>query len=248
MCLVVRVVLYAEGPGETFGLDEHWSAANTTLGIMPPPGEALPEEVLGAGHLLMRRIICDRSRVPPGAIRFDAPLRTRGRVPRGSDLLDKEVLPQLLVWPRDRHRPDLAIVLVDRDGRVDRRSTLEQIAVPHPKIPCVVAVAREEFETWLVADMKAVKNMTGGTSVDLPGTIENRQPREVKRLLKGWLADRLDQDEIPHGRRQGATRRLRRDLAAVCDLAVLADRCPSFETLQEHLENVMKQLASDVST
>jgi hypothetical protein len=43
----LRVVLYAEGAGETRG----------AVSLLPAPGEVLGEEWLGPGHLLIRRAI-----------------------------------------------------------------------------------------------------------------------------------------------------------------------------------------------
>ncbi len=111
----MRVVLYAEGPGELVG--------DPAFGAQPPtPGERIDEDLLGAAHVLIRRsIVSQREGVPEQAIQYVGPLRPEGHVLRGSDLLKKERLRQALNWPPNQRRPDLAVVLIDADGRLPCR-------------------------------------------------------------------------------------------------------------------------------
>src|SRR5581483_11436552 len=122
---------------------------------LPPPTELLGEDHRGPAHELIRRCVARDAAVPLPAVLFQCPLRARGRHPKGSDLLDRRTLRQLLTWPAPHRRPDLAIVLVDQDGAPDRRMTLRQltegISLPH-----VIAVAIQEFDAWLIADHGAV--------------------------------------------------------------------------------------------
>lgn len=96
-------VLYAEGSGELLG----------SITRLPPVGEALPAEAWGPAHELIARLGHDVSPVMPVDWRFDSPKRFRGRLARGSDLLNERALRELLSWPKPHQQPGLAIVLVD---------------------------------------------------------------------------------------------------------------------------------------
>src|SRR5690348_4793988 len=103
----LRVVVYAEGPGGGF------------RGLPPEPGRPLTSEWLGAAHVFVRRCL-ETEGIPSGAIRFDSPLRTRGRIARGGDLEHAPTLRRLLTWIDAALRPDLAVVLTDADGDAGR--------------------------------------------------------------------------------------------------------------------------------
>jgi hypothetical protein len=91
----LRVVLYAEGGGETGG-----------AGPPPAPCTPLQEGDLGAGHILLRRCLEVAKKLPAAAVHFEAPLRTRrATVARGTALLDKQTLRQLFTWPLAETRP-----------------------------------------------------------------------------------------------------------------------------------------------
>src|SRR5580704_10360316 len=111
---MLRVVLYAEGAGETLG----------PTSALPAPGRPLEEGMLGGGHVLIRRTLGQARSIPDGEILFESPLRTRGRVARGSDLIDRRTVRQLLTWPDPNLRPDLVVVLVDRDEDKQRKNRL----------------------------------------------------------------------------------------------------------------------------
>src|SRR5882672_1918227 len=111
-----RIVLHAEGAGETLGSITH----------LPPVGAELHEEMLGPAHLLVRRAASETWAVEATDIRFDAPQRFKARVPRGSDLHSEQKLRQLLTWVFPIQQPDLAIVLVDADGDLQRGNRLRQ--------------------------------------------------------------------------------------------------------------------------
>src|SRR5205807_185062 len=92
----LRVVLYAEGPGEMDGLEAIPLAA----------GEPIDEDGLGAGHLVVRNAIVSASRVPEGAVLFEEPLRLPTRRARGSDLHSPKNLARLLTWLSPARRPN----------------------------------------------------------------------------------------------------------------------------------------------
>src|SRR5687767_13026917 len=138
----MNVVLYAEGISESGG----------SITLLPPVGEPLSEAALGAGHLLIRRLLTHATSIDPSDIVFCSPMRVPpGRHAKGSDLINPTAVRRLLSWPRREQVPHLAIVLVDADGDGQRgtrlRAALAQIQVTH-----VVAVAIQEFEAWLIAD------------------------------------------------------------------------------------------------
>jgi hypothetical protein len=195
----LRIVLHAEGPGETRG----------AFSLPPAPGSVLSEDGLGPGHLLVRRVAEAARGVPAEAIAFLAPLRSsRGVVVRGSMLLERTTLRQLLTWPSADRRPDVAIVLVDADGDPADRRALLQSHVVGITLPTVLAIAVQEFESWLISDQRAL-NAVAGAGTARPPHVEDMKPREAKTLLAG-LANHQD----AHGARCGLARTL--DLDVLC--------------------------------
>ena len=92
----LRVVVYAEGPGETGG-----SAGRKA------PGQELLDDELGAAHVLVRRCLSRGDLIPAAAVRFHEPLRTpAGHVARGSDLYNMRTLRKLLTWFRAPPPPE----------------------------------------------------------------------------------------------------------------------------------------------
>jgi len=209
----LRIVLYAEGGGETTGELEGLRA----------PGDPLRDEEQGPGHLLVRRAVTLAGSVPEQAIVFEEPLRTRrGRLPRGSDLHDTNTLAQLLTWGTRSRQPDLCVVLVDSNGDTRRKERLNA-AMSGLTVPKVIAMAIAEFEAWLIADHQAVARVLGSGPVDL-GPPESLSPRSAKNALKSWIvAAARDGNEV------------RRTLARICDLGVLAKRCGAFATFLKEL-------------
>jgi Domain of unknown function (DUF4276) len=219
----LRFVLYAEGPADSEG----------TFELQCRPGDGLIEESLGPAHILVRRCVtAARRHVPPSAVLFEEPLRTGRSVrARGSDLLDSSTLRRLLTWIDLKKRPDLAVVLVDSDNDSDRKKRLCE-AVATVKAPHVIGVAVQEFESWLIADHEAVTKVMPSAS-DAPPAIEALQPRQAKDLLRDW-----------HGKlaREKTTQEVRLSLAQLCDLDVLARRCPAFEQFQQDLDAALRRL------
>jgi hypothetical protein len=208
----IRVVLYSEGAGETGG----------EISLLPPPGDPLRPEHLGPAHELLRRCVAS-SGIPEGAVIFLSPLRTRGRQHKGSDLLKRQRLRELLTWPAATRRPDLAVVMVDSDGDRDRRSNLENSA-SDLSIPTVLAVPVKEFEAWLIADQAAVTKALD-YAPDKPPHVETLDRRAAKDLLKRWVSEaKPSRDEAS----------IRATLARTADLNLLAE-LPAFRTFQEDL-------------
>jgi hypothetical protein len=144
----LRVAVIAEGAGETVG----------DVSMPPQPGDDLWDAALGSAHILVQRLIADLS---TAGVRFVQPPRTRGRIARGSDLIHRTTLRQLLTWGDSSLRPHLTIVLVDRDGEANRPAVLakhvEGIAHAH-----VIAVAVEAFESWLASDESNPESVPAG--------------------------------------------------------------------------------------
>lgn len=209
----VRVVLYAEGAGEV-----------SFSSLERSPGTSLLEEELGAAHLLIRRALEQGRGIPEAAVSFEEPLRLRrgGRIARGSDLLSSQRLRELLTWPA--HPPDLAVVLVDADGFLDRLQVLQR-AVVDRSVPHAIGVAVQEFEAWLISDHGAVKKALGA-SPSGPAEIETLPPGRAKETLTRWTAEA--------GKSQ-QERDVRLTIARICDLTHVARRCAAFAAFMADL-------------
>ena len=170
--VTVRVVLYAEGAGDRAG--------ELMLPVAPT---GLIDAHLGPAHFLVRRVVSDVHAIPESAVQFYAPLRWRGREARGSDLLVRQTLRQLLTWLNPETRPHLAVVLIDADGVPGRRDQVEgHIASLASRPIVIVAVAVQEFESWLIADNEAASRATG---------LEQQPIDDVEALLPGEAKARL---------------------------------------------------------
>jgi hypothetical protein len=210
-----RVVVYAEGPGELSGPDTSRQRA---------PGTSLTEDELGAAHLLVRRCL-ERSRaLAPHSIQFEEPLRSRGKLARGSMLHSRTTLRPLLFWADEDLRPDLAIVLVDADGKEERQAELDS-ALENLTGEAVAAVAIQEFEAWLIADPEAVKSVLR-RPLSPPKPPERLGRRQAKELLQQWSDD--------HASKQDPAE-LRRQLVQHLDLDTVARACSSFAELLRRL-------------
>lgn len=224
----MRVVLYAEGAGETVALRS-----------MPPgPNEQLQPSEWGPGHHLLARAL---ARIGQSAPVFHAPLRLgRGRVPRGSDLLDVQNLRVLCTWIRLEHLPNLVVILVDEDGNTQRRRDLAGAveAFPSPPSPSaiVVAVARQEFESWLIADPRTVTELSG-RPFDQPSAPESMKPGHAKETLQRHLLEAGKGAEIGQ---------VRTGIARHLDLDRLRKTCASFDSFLSDLR--AKFIAPDSSS
>ncbi len=213
---MLRVVLYAEGAGETLGVDT----------MLPAPGSPLREEMLGSGHLLIRRAVESARAVPEAAMRFESPLRTRGRTAKGSDLRRKQTLRELLTWLTPSFEPDLVIVLVDSDGDPLRKTQLQNYALGL-HVERIFAVAVQEFEAWLLADFALVGKVLG-TKRSFAGPPEGLAPGRAKAELAEWV-------KVSAARSGRSVSDLRREIARECDLQVVRSACGSFAALLDDL-------------
>jgi Domain of unknown function (DUF4276) len=204
----LRVVLYAEGGNETAG----------EIGLPPAPGTPLLESNLGSGHLLVRRCLQLTRNIPAPAVRFEGPLRDRrGNIARGTALLHRETLRQLVTWPLAHKRPELVVILVDGDEDQGRKARLEEY-LSDVMVPRAIAVAVQEFEAWLIADHGAACRAFGA-ALTAPRDPERMARREAKELLRSWMDHRPESSE----------RAMRMTLANVCDLEVVRRRCSAFD-------------------
>lgn len=210
----MRVVLYAEGPAD-----------RGTAGLQAP-GRPLAQASEGPAHVLVRRMMAEDFKLEP---RFDVPLRHRAREACGSDFKRAATLKKLLSWLRPDLRPDLAIVMIDRDGDRQIRTQLQR-ATGHVSVPRVIAMAVEEFEAWLIADAGATAEILGAPVQG--GQPERLAPREAKQLLGAHLSRRIDRSTS----KPLTERSLRLALAEACDLDVLTKRCRSFKTFRGDLK------------
>lgn len=213
----LRAVLHAEGSGDTGG------------GLLPKAGEPVPADLQGPAHVLVRRLV--EAEVPDVDLRFDAPLRTRARIARGSDFLHPKTLRQLLRYPGVVSAPDLAIVFVDSDGDRQRQNTLQR-RVTDLDLPCIVGAATNEFEAWLITDLDAVREVLDAT-LPAMGRPDELPRGEAKRLLQRWI--------VSHA---GAARvmEVRREIARRVNLETTASRCGSFGSFRRGLRELLDSL------
>lgn len=216
----MRVVLYAEGAGETAGAG----------GLGWHTNSPLDEDSLGAAHELVRRCLSreEGGPVPRAAVQFQGPLRiARGRIPRGSDLLDRENLRTLLTWLQPGLQPDVVVVLVDEDGEPARKKTLEGYVADLDGAK-VIAVAIREFEAWLVAD-EAVAGKVMGETLARTKDPETMGRGEAKKLWAAWVSG-------------GNERAAKLSVAGSVDLDRLASRCRAFGTFRAELRRAVPRM------
>lgn len=225
----LRVVLYAEGPGEDRGEDV-W---------LPEPGELLPPDSLGAAHHLVARVIASVHTIPTAAIRFVSPLRLQGRPHRGSDLLLTRNLRRLLTFASPPRRPDLAVVMVDEDEQPSRRKDLVASTQDLP-LRSVVAVPVREFEAWLIGDHASVRSLLGVTGS--PPAPETMARREAKRLLTNWMEAAIATDSSQRAEPR-TVQQLRAQLAQQCDLTTL-ERLAALQQFREDLRHHLREHSS----
>lgn len=206
----LRAVLVAEGAGEV--------RPNPLRG----PLSTIPVEEWGPGHVLFARAIESRTSIPRRAVKFTEPLRTsRGVIARGSALHGKTLRILLNYQPVDR--PDLLIVLVDADGDTARKRTLESFVADMPGTK-VIAVAIQEFESWLVSDADALHRVVSAPLAQAPQQPERLEPASAKALLQTLSAAVDDPAQA------------RVSLADELDLEVVAKKCSSFASCLDELK------------
>lgn len=209
----LRAVLLAEGNGE--------SGPNAQRG----PGSPIHVEDWGPGHELFARAIAASSSIPREAVQFLEPLRTsRGAIAKGSNLLHRQTLRRLLSY-LPAVRPELAIVLIDADGDTSRKQLLEGFLEDIPGVR-LIAVAIQEFESWLSCDGKTLNAVLSADSGGAPQQPEKLAPGEAKAMLQKLMSNVDD------------ARAARINLARHIDLNVVASRCPGFATCLNDLASL----------
>ncbi|MDP3151931.1 MAG: DUF4276 family protein [Archangium sp.] len=192
------------------------------------PGSLIAPVDWAPAHALFARAIAAKSTVPEAAVQFLEPLRTgRGAVAKGSNLLHQRTLRQLLSY-LPASRPDLLILLVDADGVPSRKRELDAVVSDLPGTK-LIAVAVNEFESWLVSDGAALATVLGVESSKAPHHPESLAPSVAKARLQE-LTDTV-QD----------ARRARLSLAQNVDLATLIARCPAFAKCLDELQTLLKR-------
>jgi hypothetical protein len=211
----VRVVLYAEGPGETRGERKD----------LPTVLEPLEEDHLGPAHFLVRRALAHARGIAETQVVFLSPLRIRGRPAYGSVLHDVGNVRKLLAF--ERVRPSLAMLLVDADGKGSLRRAELRPAVERAGVSAVLAIAVQEFEAWLIAEHVAAARILG-RDVDTPPEPDGMSRGEAKERWTRWVASVPAENQA----------RIRAQVAKAVDLDALAKRSASFRQLLDDLRAV----------
>ncbi|MEM6251921.1 MAG: DUF4276 family protein [Cyanobacteria bacterium P01_D01_bin.156] len=211
----ICMVVHAEGPGD-LGVSS-WDIS---------PKNSLQPNDWGPVHVIVQRILAEGAQIPSAAIDFVEPLRTKtGARARGSQLLDNNLLDEILAgWLLT---PPLIVFLVDSDDQppAERASVLRN-ALDRNLLTGAVGVAVKEFESWLIADSKAISQVIGKIDHDCQAP-EKLACAEAKQKLQQWT------QEIAHPSRQ--SHHIRRELASAMDLDIVSTLCPSFKAFRQEL-------------
>lgn len=137
-----------------------------------------------------------------------------------------------------------AIVIHDLDLNPDNnelnselalRRRLEAIEVP-PGLDRLICIPVEELEAWFWSDPVVVRKVGRGTGKDHPSPHLIKKPKEQLQKLSA----------AANGRPRYSTNN-NAELAKDLDLALCAQRCPSFRSLQDFVHTVLMTLASGQS-
>lgn len=211
----VCMVVYAEGPGDLGTLT--WDLS---------PKDSLQPDDFGPAHIIVQRVLTEGAQIPPPAINFIEPLRTKtGARAYGSQLLKPGILNEILAgWLLD---PPLVVLLVDSDDSppVERTVILKE-ALERNSLRGAVGVAVREFESWLVADSQAINKVVGAGSNSFLNP-ENLNCGEAKESLQRWIR------AIAHPDRKVID--IRREIAVAMNLDTVSSVCPSFRAFRKAL-------------
>lgn len=123
-----------------------------------------------------------------------------------------------LGWVRyaEQNGHDAIVLVIDRDGDDNRRDGINAAQKDERvQFPRALGVAIEAFDAWMLADEQALSKALGVTVQRDPDPEAIRHPKaELKRVAVGAGAGQ------PH-------RGTYADIAGICDLAVIEDRCPT---------------------
>lgn len=121
------------------------------------------------------------------------------------------------------------------DSKPNERKALLEKALKRNGLEGAVGVAVKEFETWLIADTKAVSTVLGGSN-NTSSNPESLPCRKAKQLLAGWSKE----IETPHR----SPVDIRKELASTMDLESVSNLCPSFKAFRQAL---LQMQAQDIS-
>jgi hypothetical protein len=116
------------------------------------------------------------------------------------------------------------VVLVDRDGDAARKNTLEA-NTEGLTVQRLIGVATEEFESWLIGDLRVLADVLGADLASPPPP-ESMAPGEAKQFLRTCIRNRA---AAP------SERQVRREVASRCDLEQLERNLRSFESFVRDL-------------
>ena len=133
---------------------------------------------------------------------------------------------QLLTWIVPTLRPDLVVVLVDRNAEQGRKQRIQRY-VANIVVPKVIGVATKEFEAWLISDHPTIGSVLGN-SPPLPTLPERMNSGEAKNVLREWGA--LFAPQL-------APKDIRLAVARNCDLNELSRRSRSFRSFVHNLRH-----------
>lgn len=211
--IAMRIVVFCEGTAESGALRRSFVS----------PNQPLPEEQIGPAHLLVQRCISREWGLTRDDMQFTSPPllvshRRNPRLPVGSDLrTGKNLIRLLRAWVREADVPDLALILIDQDGDRQIRTELQNaIRADSPCIRWILAVAIEEFESWLLADASALSQVfSNGARIQRP---EELGPRRAKTRITGFQP--IDPTSTLPTRH--------RRIVELMDLEIVREACPSF--------------------
>lgn len=170
---------------------------------------------------LLRRLAAEMT--PASLPQVNPPIRIKA----GSFLRDPEYLNRYVALAAGKAAQGgegLVLILLDCEddcpGQLGPR-LLEQARRIRPDVPCLVALARREYETWFLAAATSLRGKRG-----LPKDLEPPEDPETVRDAKRWLGKRMDGGYDPVV-----------DQAAFTNLfdLRLASAVPSFKRLVERL-------------
>lgn len=213
----ISVAVYAEGTAELAG-------ASPRFGLIP--GDTIPEDSLGAAHVLIRRILETSRDGGHQDVRFICPKfpsRRPGRFASGSDLYTPTIVRQLVTWFPTRPSPSLCVVLFDTDGEKNREPAVRK-AVDGISMPTVVGVCRKEFETWLAADVPSARATLGVEIKKSEPRPENLPRGRAKEMVVRWIKEAA----LPPVQAC-------RSLAGELDIERVQKACPKFGTFVRDL-------------
>lgn len=216
--MTTTIVVHTEGPGD-HGHPPDWAA----------PGDPLMEDDLGPAHELVRRALQRARSIPAAGIDFRTPFRTAtGEHLHGSRLLRARSVDEALRGWRFQDVGPVFVMICDADDDdpASRREKLRD-AVYRNGLRGAVGVSVREFESWLVSDAAALRQVLGRPQ-DVPHAPEELARREAKQLLAEWIA--------PHVSDARSALQIRREIAAALDLEVAERACPSFRAFLQELE------------